>query len=103
MIPAKRLKLFSDRNYIPEGKSHVTMLIPFWGKHREELETLQNRRYNRYAEVGESFFELTPLEQADFDVMPTDWEPTVHTEYLLYQLAERAERAAKSVMILIMR
>src|SRR5947208_10622049 len=101
MIPPKRLKLFADRSYLPEGKSHVTMLIPFWGKHREELETLQSRRYNRYEEVGASFFELTSLEQADIAVMPADWEPSVRNDDLLFQFAEKAKRAGKSVIVFL--
>src|SRR5215471_11598576 len=101
MDPSKRLKLFSDRSYIPEGKSHVTMLVPFWGKHPDELEVLQNRRFDHYITAGVSLFELTSLEEADIAVMPSDWEPGGGDHDLQFQFAEKAKRAGKSVIVFL--
>ena len=101
VLPPKRLKIFSDRRYLPEGRSHVTLLVPFWGKHREEFESLQGRRYDRYEEQGRSFFELTSLHEADLAVLPADWEAGVRNHDLLFEFAEKAQRAGKPIVVFL--
>jgi hypothetical protein len=49
------------------------MLFPFWGKGHP-----QNGRFERYSEIGRSYFEVTSLEEADIAVMPVAWEPVTH-------------------------
>jgi hypothetical protein len=75
-----RMRIYSDRSFLPSGVPHVPMLYPFWGV-SEIGETEQNRqRLDRYRHIGSSLFELTTLERADIAVLPFDWEFTRWTK-----------------------
>jgi len=93
----RRLKIFSDRNYIPNGMGHVMMLFPFWGKGHP-----QNGRFERYSEIGRSFFEMTSLEEADIAVMPVAWELVTNNEPamdLAHEFAEKVKASGKRMII----
>ena len=93
----RRLKIFSDRNYIPNGMGHVMMLFPFWGEGHP-----QNGRFERYSEIGRSFFEMTSLEEADIAVMPVAWELVTENESamdLARDFAEKVKASGKRTII----
>ena len=95
-------KIFSDRSYLPEGIGHVAMLYPFWGKNPEDDKDLQSGRYDHYAEIGHSFFEMTSLSEADIAVLPTPWKfvrdnEIAHNQAI--QFAEKANQAGKKVVV----
>jgi hypothetical protein len=93
----RRLKIFSDRNYIPNGMGHVMMLFPFWGEGHP-----QNGRFERYSEIGRSFFEMTSLEEADIAVMPVAWELVTNNDPamdLAHEFAEKVKASGKRTII----
>jgi len=101
-VVAVKTKIFSDRSYLPEGMVHVAMLCPFWGKNPEDPRAPESGRFDRYEEMGRSFFEMTSLEEADLAVMPAWWGLVVHNETardLSIQFAEKAEEAGKDVVV----
>jgi hypothetical protein len=67
------LKIFSDKAYVPLGREHVVMLYPFWGKNPEEVRDPSSGRFDRYAETGARFFQMTTLADADVAILPVDW------------------------------
>ncbi len=69
------LKIFSDRTCLPADRSHVHMLIPFWGLPDEDPALPTAGRFERYAGRGRQFFQLTSLEDADVVVYPCEWQP----------------------------
>jgi hypothetical protein len=73
-IPAfrRKLRLFSDKKYLPPENRHVTILYPFWGKIPENLDDPTVGRYDTYMEDGKRFFELVPLTEADVAVFPAE-------------------------------
>jgi len=68
-----RLRLFSDRRYLPEGSRHVPMLIPFWGTYQDDGDPSATLRYDRYAAEGQRHLQMVPLVDADAAVLPVDW------------------------------
>ena len=97
-----KLKIFSDRKYLPEGLGHVVMLYPFWGKNPEDFRDPNSGRFDRYLDVGQSLFKMTSLEDADFAVMPFDWTHVIHNEKsedMAIQFASKAQKAGKKVVI----
>ena len=68
-----KLKIFSDRSYLPEGIQHLPILSPFWGMFAASPEYPWTMQLKHYTEIGHSFFEFTSLEEADLAVMPFDW------------------------------
>lgn len=107
--PPIKLKIFSDRNYIPEGMPSETMLAPFWQEVSVDPELLWNSRFNRYIETGKSFFEMTSLEEADLAIMPIPWH-AIRGRRLLgkenqiakqkaIQFAQKVQQAGKPIVI----
>jgi hypothetical protein len=56
-----KMKIYSDRKYLPEGVEHVVMLYPFWGKNPEHPRAPETGRFDRYADAGRYFFEMSSL------------------------------------------
>jgi exostosin family protein len=97
-----KLTIFSDRGYLPEGRQHVTMPYPFWGKNPEDPGDPSSGRYDRYAEVGSRLFEMATLEKADVAVFPEDWSHVVgHVAAMARaeQFLERTRKAKKVTVI----
>jgi hypothetical protein len=96
-----RMRIYSDRAYLPDALAHVSMLSPFWGispKAKPESQL----GFERYREVGTSLFELTALEESDVAVLPFDWEFTTWTDAirdLALAFVTRAQEADKPVVI----
>ena len=113
-FPILALKIFSDKSYISEGIQHDFMLCHFWGISLETpLEGPEypwTRRFVCYEEIGRSFLEMVPLEEADLAIMPINWlnirGNTWRTigrnkvaKELAIKFAEKAEKAGKKVVV----
>jgi len=88
------MNIFSDPSYLREGGRHVIMLYPFWGKNPEEPGSLDSGRFDRYVELGQSFFRMTTLAEADVAVLPAPWEDVIgdrKMRQLALQFAEQAK------------
>jgi len=97
-----KLKISSDRGYLPEGRKHVTMLYPFWGKNLEDPDDPSSGRYDRYTEMGSRLFEMTTLEKADVAVFPEDWSHVlgdVAAVARAEQFLESTRKAKKATVI----
>src|SRR2546425_13198640 len=97
-----KLKIFTDRAYLPEGRKHVAMLYPFWGKKPEDPGDPSSGRYDRYMEVGSRLFEVTTLEKAEVEVFPGAWEQVLGDTAAVKraeQFLELARRARKPTVI----
>lgn len=72
-----KIKIYSDHRYLPEEVQHEGILSPFWGtpveKNLGSRESAWTKRYNRYAQIGHSYFEMTSLSQADIAIAPLNW------------------------------
>lgn len=53
-----KIKIYSDKSYLPAQTAHVILLYPFWGINPESLESYPSA-YERYAQIGSDFFEMT--------------------------------------------
>lgn len=67
-----KLKIYSDRDYIPEGMPSVAMLAPFWRTLKEHKYSWSSR-FDSYIENGSSWFEMTSLKEADVAILPVPW------------------------------
>ncbi|CAD5978408.1 exostosin domain-containing protein [Planktothrix agardhii] len=107
----KILKIASDQNYLIQNEKvrPHPMLHPLWPNFIEAGSYPWMKKYDRYLEIGENLFEMTPLEDADFAVMPDDWRTVVgqvwyekcNTKaYSLYkEFAAKAEQAKKPLIV----
>lgn len=102
------MKIFSDRNYLADGQPHTIMLYPFWGKSTEETADPKeprdpiSGRFNRYAEIGSKFFQMTQLHEADAAILPADWRHVLKNEKakgLALEFVEMARQARKPIVV----
>ena len=70
------------------------MLYPFWGKYDEQGDP-DAGRYDVYTREGRQYFQLVPLTECDFAVLPMEWTPE-HDG--LRRFAQEAERAGKAIL-----
>lgn len=97
-----KMKIYSDREFLPKGVEHVVMLYPFWGKNPEHPRAPERGRFDRYADAGRSFFEMSSLAEADFEVMPAPWERVMQNKEardLALQFASKSKQAGKRIVV----
>jgi hypothetical protein len=109
--PPHKLKLFSDRRYLPDGMPPASILYPFWRDlHHSQIRSWVSP-YNAYLESGNIFFTLTPsLEEADVAVLPMDWGSIRgdawrspidrNAKHLAQAFAEKVTTAGKPLVVL---
>ena len=72
-----RLKIFSSKEYLPDGCMPVQLLEPFWPgqsiEGHQEM-NLQFGRLDKYSQAAKHIFELTGIEDANIGVFPGPWE-----------------------------
>ena len=77
------VRIFSGREFIPEGTMFMDLFVPFWGPNEGRFETMQPTRVARYVEGHGDFLAMSGIEDCDFVVFPVE-----------YQLCTRPDRAA---------
>lgn len=103
------LKLFSDRNYLYDDLPPDPILLPFWSDFLENKQHPWLKAWSRYAEVGNQFFEMVPLKDADFAVLPMNWrsvrgdawrgKTNQAAQNLSLEFARRVQRANKPLIV----
>lgn len=96
------MKIFSDKSYLQPGQGHVTMLYPFWGVNPEPHGDPTRGRFDRYSQLGQSFFEMVELTEAAIAVYPRPWEHVYRDDeatLLSLLFAERVMEAGKRVVV----
>jgi hypothetical protein len=69
------LSIYSDRSFLAsESTPHAVILLPFWGTNPVSADDPEKDRFDRYAEVGRSYFRLAPLAESEIGVFPQNWE-----------------------------
>ena len=82
------MRIFSDPDYVYPGVGHVAMLYPFWGVDSENPQHPAAGRYDEYAQLGDRYFELVPLEEADVAVLPMPWEQVLASDEAMLRAKE---------------
>lgn len=84
-----KIKIYSDKSYLPTETAHVIMVYPFWGINPDSLESYPSA-YEKYTQIGSEFFEMTSYEDADYIVAPVAWEKNEAGRELILQMAQLA-------------
>lgn len=85
----RKIKIYSDRAYLPPDTAHAIVLYPFWGMNPEELEGYAVS-YEQYAQTGADFFEMVGLDEAEYVVAAVSWQKNEAGRDLTRQLAQFA-------------
>lgn len=99
-----KLKIYSDRRFLPEGLKHEPIFFPFWGDPVTNdpdfpASASWSGGFEKYIDVGHSIFELTSLKDADLVIYPGNLEHVYGGRYqeLSLELAEQARVAGKPI------
>ncbi len=97
-----KLKIFSDRSFLPGSLRHGTMLYPFWGKNAEDPEELRYGYLDSYIDAGAALFEMVSLEACDLAVLPGSWgciRANPEALALAERFAQQVRRAGKPLLV----
>jgi hypothetical protein len=98
-----KIKIYSDKRFLPQDGGHVVMLYPFWGKISEDPQDPSSGRFDRYVAMGDTLFEMAPsIASASLAVLPAPWEKIRHNvawRGLSEQFIDEARRAGKETVI----
>jgi Exostosin family len=105
-----KLKIFSDRQFIPNGSQPISMLQPFWTEPLSADSPPWLRGSEDYAKVSHALFQVVNSpEEADVIVQPFDWLTIRGNTWtaqinqaaleLALQFADMAKKAGKPLMI----
>ncbi len=92
----KKLKLFTDKRYLPKERRYIPLLYPFWGYLGEDKWSIEYDRFNEYYSVGNTLFELVAPGEADFFLFPCEWDKNYPE---VYEIAELAKSYGKKILI----
>lgn len=100
------MRIYSDQSYLPPGATHVPILYPFWGctaLEQDQHKNIQAGRFDQYAKVGSSLFEMTSIEDCDLAIFPARWEicRNVRGRELAIAFAKKANQAQKPVVVFV--
>lgn len=91
------LKIYSEQKYLPDRAPHIHMLVPFWGI-ENALDAVSND-FEIYQALGDNLFAMTSLAEADFVVLPADWQFYQGYLDLAKSLVEVAAKFAKKTIV----
>jgi hypothetical protein len=97
-----RLRLYSDRRFVPPGLPHAAILWPFWGPAVERAEWIPASRFQQYAGAGGQFFELAgEIDDASIAVLPVHWNRcvTADARETAFAFAEVVRRSGKRLLV----
>ncbi len=91
------LKLYTDRSYLPKSQKYIPLLVPFWGRIKED-DHLDGDRFEEYAQNGKNYFSIVSPQEADAFLLPGEWVPRNDNE-LAHQLTVLAKKFNKPLII----
>ena len=95
-----KLKLFTDRRYLPEGRMHTSLLFPFWGNPERDRADVDYGRFDDYTRKGGDFFEITgDLRAADYLLLPYEYSFLLSDMKLSASMDELAGSVGKKVLV----
>ena len=100
-----KLKLYTDLSFLPIGNP-IELLIPFIGLYDKEDEpgAIKHGRFTEYLAIGQSFFELTSIEECDVCVLPVFYEVIENQkafEKKIEPFIKRVEAHNKKILIFV--
>jgi hypothetical protein len=94
--------VYADRRFLSDGAPPCILLAPFWGLADANPISGDGRIYDPYIQNGAEYFELAPLETADFALVPANWEHYVGqpgAQNRARELAVMAAQAQKPLVV----
>lgn len=72
-VDLRKLKIYSDKSYLPPGIPHIFFLSGFWGKNQEDLSNPKTYCYDEYIKVSPYLLNIVAIEDAQAAILPFDW------------------------------
>lgn len=96
----KKLKIYTEKSWLPQGKNPVILLYPFWGKVAEPAGDPDNGRFDDYMRQGSDFFELADSPgQSDVLLLPFEYAVDTESRKVIDQVSHIAVKLQKKVLV----
>ena len=97
------VRIFSGKEFIPEGTMFIDLFVPFWGPNEGRFETMQPTRVARYVERHAEFLAMSGIEECDFVVFPVEYQLCTRPDRaaVLLKLAGLAREAGKPLVVFV--
>jgi hypothetical protein len=95
-----RLRIYTSKDFMPEGRSHTVMLYPFWGLPGTERKDPDQGRFAEYITKGKEFFDMvSEPAQADFFLLPFEFSFDENAMGTALSFGKLAESYNKKVIV----
>jgi len=93
----KKLKIFSDKSWLPANSNYVIMLYPFWGDIPLAQNDPDHGRFDEYVANGKEVFELVDtIHECDYTVLPFEYsfdkDKIALTEHIALELKQHRKK-----------
>ncbi|NQU73940.1 MAG: exostosin family protein [Candidatus Omnitrophica bacterium] len=105
----KCIRIYSDRDGLPDNIPHVPLLFPFWGIPDEKAMPLDYRivncaksAFDHFLKEGKEWFKISPLSEADWAVLPIEWSralPEADLKQWAMKFMDKAIKAGKKILV----
>jgi hypothetical protein len=95
-----KIKIFSDKKWLPPNGKHVIMLYPFWGDIPLSANDPDEGRFDDYLRVGKNIFEMvSSLENSDVAVLPFEYSFEAEKKELVANASKESKLNGKKLVI----
>lgn len=100
MMEGSKIKIYTERSWLPERKTAVTLLFPFWGNPETDTNDPDHGRFDEYCKSGTDFFTLVDSgAEADVFLMPFEFSFETKLYKKAIELSQQAEKMKKKILI----
>jgi hypothetical protein len=95
-----RLKIFSDKKWLPQGTNHVIMLYPFWGDIPLADADPDKGRFDDYVKEGNEIFKMTEtISECEVTVLPFEYSFESAKKQMAEKIANESRIHGKKLVV----
>jgi hypothetical protein len=95
-----RLRIYSDKSWLPVGKKHVIMLYPFWGDIPLPADDPDFGRFDEYMQSGKEIFEMVnDLPSCNIAVLPFEYAFDEESKSVAHKANIAAKEKGKKLLV----
>ena len=100
MTEQRKVIIYTEKSFLPEGKQPVILLYPFWEHPQSDVNDPDHGRFDDYLKNGKKLFDITDQPaSADVFLMPFEFSFDEKTVIMTKELAAKAKQHGKKLMI----
>jgi len=97
----KKIKIYTEKKFLPEGLQHLITLYPYWGQIEEPIDDPDFGRFDFFTEFGKETYLLADnAKDADVILLPAGWNKSAFKfEEILIEIKQISSEYHKPILI----